>query len=105
MDPAEFHQAFGADVPAGTADLMAVTQRPGTRTALNERSGELAWKAIPSWAPVGTNDRIIPPKLQVCMAKRAHARIETVRSSHAVTVSHPDAVPPARQPAHHHEVG
>ncbi|MGW1544452.1 alpha/beta fold hydrolase [Streptomyces sp. NPDC002309] len=92
IDQTKFHQAFGADVPARTAGLMAVTQRPGTGTALNEPSGEPAWKSIPSWALVGTNDRIIPLKLQVYMAERARAHIEKVHSSHAVTVSHPDAV-------------
>ncbi|MDX3073473.1 alpha/beta hydrolase [Streptomyces sp. MI02-7b] len=71
---------------------MSVTQRPGSGTAPNESSGEPAWKTVPSWALVGTNDRIIPQKLQVSMAERAHAHIEKVRSSHAVTVSHPEAV-------------
>lgn len=92
IDQSKFHQAFAADVPARTADLMAVTQRPATGTALNEPSGEPAWKTIPSWALVGTNDQIIPPKLQVYMAGRAHAHVEKIESSHAVTVSHPDAV-------------
>ncbi|GGT24233.1 alpha/beta fold hydrolase [Streptomyces chromofuscus] len=92
IDQSKFHQAFGADVPAKTAGLMAVTQRPGTGTALNEPSGEPAWKAIPSWALVGTNDKIIPRELQVYMAERANAHIKEIDSSHAVTVSHPDAV-------------
>ncbi|MFJ4467092.1 alpha/beta fold hydrolase [Streptomyces sp. NPDC089424] len=92
IDQSKFHKAFGADVPASTAGLMAVTQRPGTGTALNEPSGEPAWKTIPSWAVVGTNDRIIPRELQLYMAKRADARITEVKSSHAVSVSQPDAV-------------
>ncbi|MGW1887695.1 alpha/beta fold hydrolase [Streptomyces sp. NPDC001970] len=92
IDQSKFHQAFGADVPRNTADLMAVAQRPGTGTALNEPSGEPAWKTIPSWALVGSKDKIIPRELQVYMAKRAKAHIEEIRSSHAVTVSHPDAV-------------
>ncbi|MFD7438184.1 alpha/beta fold hydrolase [Streptomyces sp. NPDC059861] len=92
IDQSKFHKAFGADVPASTAALMAVTQRPGTGTALNEPSGEPAWKTIPSWALVGTNDQIIPRKLQLYMAKRANAHIKEIRSSHAVSVSHPDAV-------------
>ncbi|MGW1364860.1 alpha/beta fold hydrolase [Streptomyces chartreusis] len=92
IDQSKFRQAFGADVPANTAGLMAVTQRPGTGTALNEPSGEPAWKTIPSWALVGTNDRIIPRELQIHMAKRAGAHIEEIQSSHAVSVSHPDAV-------------
>ncbi|MFI9611287.1 alpha/beta fold hydrolase [Streptomyces sp. NPDC052023] len=92
IDQSKFHKAFGADVPASTAGVMAVTQRPGTATALNEPSGEPAWKTIPSWAVVGTNDRIIPRELQVYMAKRAKAQISEIPSSHAVSVSHPDAV-------------
>ncbi|WP_328884148.1 alpha/beta fold hydrolase [Streptomyces sp. NBC_00299] len=92
IDQSKFRQAFGADVPANTAGLMAVTQRPGTGTALNGPSGEPAWKTIPSWALVGTNDRIIPRDLQIHMAKRANAHIEEIQSSHAVSVSHPDAV-------------
>ncbi|MFD7233489.1 alpha/beta fold hydrolase [Streptomyces sp. NPDC059881] len=92
IDQSKFHHAFGADVPARTAALMAVTQRPGTGTALNEPSGEPAWKTIPSWALVGTNDRIIPREAQVYMAERAKAHVEEVRSSHAVSVSRPDAV-------------
>ncbi|MEU6705450.1 alpha/beta fold hydrolase [Streptomyces wuyuanensis] len=92
IDQSKFHKAFAADVPAKTADLMAVAQRPGTGTALNEPSGEPAWKTIPSWALVGSNDQIIPRKAQLYMAKRANAQIEEIRSSHAVSVSHPDAV-------------
>lgn len=92
IDQSKFHQAFGADVSANTARMMAVTQRPGAGTALNEPSGEPAWKTVPSWALVGSNDRIIPRELQVFMAERANAHIEEIRSSHAVTVSHPDAV-------------
>ncbi|MFF5477633.1 alpha/beta fold hydrolase [Streptomyces sp. NPDC012935] len=92
IDQSRFHQVFGADVPADTAALMAVTQRPGTGTALNEPSGEPAWKTIPSWALVGSNDRIIPRDAQVFMAERAHAHMKEIESSHAVSVSHPDAV-------------
>ena len=92
IDQSKFREAFGADVPAEKAGLMAVTQRPGTGTALNEPSGEPAWKTIPSWALVGTNDRIIPREAQVFMAERAGAHIKEIKSSHAVSVSHPQAV-------------
>jgi pimeloyl-ACP methyl ester carboxylesterase len=92
IDRAKFPQVFGADVPEDTAELMAVTQRPGTGTALNEPAGEPAWKTIPTWALVGTNDKIIPRDAQVYMAKRAHAQLKEIDSSHAVSVSHPGAV-------------
>jgi pimeloyl-ACP methyl ester carboxylesterase len=92
IDQSKFHRQFAADVPASIADTMAVTQRPATGTALNEGASEPAWKTIPSWDLVATNDQIIPWKLQSYMAKRANAHTTEVKSSHAVTVSHPGAV-------------
>ena len=38
------------------------------------------------------DDKAIAPAGQMFMAERAQAHIETVRSSHAVMVSHPGAV-------------
>lgn len=83
---------FAADVARSTADLMAVAQRPVTNSALEEASGEPAWKTIPSWALVATEDLNIPAKTQRFMAERAGARTEEVRASHAVGVSQPDDV-------------
>lgn len=45
-----------------------------------------------SWTLITSEDKAIAPDLQRFMAGRAHARTTEVRSSHAVTVSHPDAV-------------
>jgi pimeloyl-ACP methyl ester carboxylesterase len=71
---------------------MAATQRPLSFTADTEPSGAPAWKTIPSWDLITLNDKAIPPAGQRFMAQRAHAHIATVRSSHAVMVSHPRAV-------------
>ncbi len=71
---------------------MAVSQRPVTNAALHDGAGEPAWKTIPSWALVATQDRNIPPQAQRFMAERAHAHTVEVRSSHAVSVSHPGDV-------------
>ncbi|MEU1616651.1 alpha/beta hydrolase [Streptomyces sp. NPDC005722] len=89
IDQAKFHHQFAADVPAHTAEVMAATQRPVSGAALNEPSGEPAWKTIPSWTLVASKDLNIPRELQVFMAKRAKSHVEEVRSSHAVSVSHP----------------
>ncbi|MFI0539632.1 alpha/beta fold hydrolase [Streptomyces sp. WSLK1-3] len=89
IEPNKFHQQFAADVPRNTTDLMAVTQRPITHAALADDASEPGWKNIPSWAVVATQDRNIPAQAQVFMARRAHAHITRVRSSHAVSVSHP----------------
>ncbi len=51
-----------------------------------------AWRSIPSWYLLGTEDRAIPPAGQRFMAERAKAQIEEVAASHASMVSQPDAV-------------
>jgi len=92
IDQAGFHRQFAADVPRNTADLMAVTQRPVTASALAEGASEPAWQTVPSWALAATEDLDIPVRTQIFMAERAGSHITEVRASHAVSVSHPDAV-------------
>jgi pimeloyl-ACP methyl ester carboxylesterase len=96
--PDSFNDVFCQDVPAPQAALMATTQRPATQEALTEPSGDHPlWKDVPSWFVIGEEDRVIPAALQHYMAKRAGARrtLEIPGASHAITVSHPEAV--ARQ--------
>ncbi|CAM5446179.1 alpha/beta hydrolase [Streptomyces spiroverticillatus] len=88
----KFHHQFAADVHRATTDLMAVTQRPITDTALAGEAAEPAWKTIPSWVLVATQDRNIPPAAQEFMAQRAHAHTSKARASHAVSVSQPGKV-------------
>ena len=94
IQPEKFHQQFIADVPAGRAALDAATQRPLNTTALNEGSGEPAWKTVPSWFVYPELDRNIPAAAHRFMAGRAGARaaVELPGASHAIAVSQPDAV-------------
>ena len=46
---------------------------------------------MPTWAVVGTEDRVIPPDTQRHMAERAGATISEVAGSHVSMVSHPRA--------------
>ena len=46
---------------------------------------------MPTWAVVGTEDRVIPPDTQRHMAERAGATISEVAGSHVSMVSHPQA--------------
>jgi pimeloyl-ACP methyl ester carboxylesterase len=90
-----FHDVFCQDIPASQAARMAVTQRPATQEALTEPSGDRPlWKDVPSWFLIGEDDHIIPAALQHYMAKRAgaHRTVEIPGASHAITVSHPQAV-------------
>ena len=50
-------------------------------------SGSPAWKTIPSWAVVGSGDRVIPPAELTFMAKRAGARITDVDAGHLSLIS------------------
>ena len=54
---------------------MQAEQRPFSVAAFTEPSGDPAWKTIPSWYLVATNDHAIPPKTQRFMARRAGAHI------------------------------
>jgi pimeloyl-ACP methyl ester carboxylesterase len=90
-----FHEQFCADVPAPQAARMAATQRPATQEALTEPSGERPlWREVPSRFVIGEEDRNIPAALQHYMAKRAgaHSTVEIPGASHAISVSHPQAV-------------
>ncbi len=91
-----FHQQFAADVPAGTAALMAATQRPVTGAALTTGlpTSTPAWQTIPSWFVFGSDDRNIPAELIRYMAERAGSRgtHEVAGASHALSVSCPDEV-------------
>jgi pimeloyl-ACP methyl ester carboxylesterase len=90
--PSVFRRVFAHDVPPNTAAVMAATQRPFDIAILEELSGPPAWKTIPSWYLVATEDRAIPPATQRFMANRAGATIAEVRSSHVPMVSRPSAV-------------
>jgi pimeloyl-ACP methyl ester carboxylesterase len=92
ITPSVFHRVFAHDVPPNTAAVMAATQRPFDIAILEELSGPPAWKTIPSWYLVATEDRAIPPATQRFMANRAGATIAEVRSSHVPMVSRPSAV-------------
>ena len=86
-----FRPAFAGDVPRRIADQMQATQRPFSEAAFESLSGEPAWKTIPSWYLVATQDKAIPPATQRFMAQRAGATTVEVRSSHVPMISEPDA--------------
>jgi pimeloyl-ACP methyl ester carboxylesterase len=94
IDKGKFQQQFAHDVPIAEAALMAAGQRPITENALKEKSGEPAWKKLPSWFIYGDGDRNIPAKALGFMAERASSRRTVVikDASHVVMVSHPREV-------------
>jgi pimeloyl-ACP methyl ester carboxylesterase len=91
LKPSTVHDSFAQDLPEADRWLIVSSQRPITLGANSTPSGPAAWKSIPSWAVVGTEDRVIPPATQRSMAARAGATVTEVAASHVSMVSHPQA--------------
>jgi pimeloyl-ACP methyl ester carboxylesterase len=84
--------ALANDMSSKEAAVIAATQRPIAANALAEKSTAPAWKKIPSWDVIGTEDHIIPPPLQEFMAQRAGSKVTEVKGSHLTLITHPKAV-------------
>ena len=91
LDTGQFPAAFAGDVDPDTSRVMAATQRPWSGAAFGEASGPPAWKTVPSWYLLCTDDRTIPAGIQRVMAERANSRIQEIPASHASMVSQPEA--------------
>ena len=90
--PKYYGAVFASDVPAEISAVMAVTQRPLTGSALNEKAPSAqGWKTIPSWYVVGDADLVIPADIQLMMAQRAKSHITHVQGSHPSMIQHPEA--------------
>jgi pimeloyl-ACP methyl ester carboxylesterase len=93
LDPSKFRDRFAADVPQRIADDLAATQRPLSTAAFTSMlTVEPAWKTIPSWYLVAKQDQTMAPELERLQAHRMHAHTSEIDSSHAVYISHPNAV-------------
>ena len=90
LKPETVHTAFAQDLSEADRWLIVATQRPASLVANVTPSGAPAWKSIPSWAVLGTEDLVIPIGTQRSMAERAEATITEVDGSHVSMVSHPD---------------
>lgn len=92
IDPAQFHQAFAADLPALHAAVLAAGQRPVSRRAFIEPTTAPAWKTLPTWAVVATGDKAAGTDVLRTMAKRAGATVTEAEGSHVIMISKPDVV-------------
>jgi pimeloyl-ACP methyl ester carboxylesterase len=89
LKPDTVHNSFAQDLPEADRRLIVESQRPITLSANTTPSVTAAWKTLPSWTVVGTEDRVIPPATQRSMAERAGAKITDVAGSHVSMVSNP----------------
>ncbi len=92
IDRAKFAETFAADVPEKERNVMAATQKPVAGAILGERFEAPAWKELPTWYLVATQDNAIHPELQRFFAKRMNAVTSEVTASHVPIVSRPEVV-------------
>jgi pimeloyl-ACP methyl ester carboxylesterase len=92
IDQGMFHELFCADLPAEQAAIMAVSQRPGADVGFGEPVPAAAWKSLPSWFAVATQDQTIGVDALRFFAERMGAVTTEIDASHVVFISQPDAI-------------
>ena len=73
INRAKFHDVFAKDVSPAEARIMAATQKPIFGAIFETPITVAAWKTIPSWYLVASEDHAINPDLERFMAKRIGA--------------------------------
>jgi pimeloyl-ACP methyl ester carboxylesterase len=89
-----FPGCFANGLPASEGAALAAEQEPVAASALNETLNVApAWQTIPSWAVVGTADKVIPPAELLAMAQRAGSHVIKINGApHLSMISNPGAV-------------
>jgi pimeloyl-ACP methyl ester carboxylesterase len=92
IDRAKFHDVFCKDVPGAEARIMAATQKPVNGSVFGAIATNAAWKNVPSWYIVCSEDQAINPETERFLAKRMNAKTTEIKSSHVPFLSHPKDV-------------
>jgi pimeloyl-ACP methyl ester carboxylesterase len=81
---------FAPDLTPEQQTTITATQGPiSAPNGLGAKVSQVAWRNLPSWFVVSSNDRVIAPALEVTMAKRMNATTVTLASGHLAMLSHP----------------
>jgi pimeloyl-ACP methyl ester carboxylesterase len=88
----DFVGHFASDVETSRAKVMCAVQQALSMSTFEDVMGVPAWKSLPSWYLVATNDEAIPPDAERMFAQRMGANTIEVPSSHLAMVSHPAEV-------------
>jgi len=88
----DFTNHFAADVDPVTSEVMFAVQQPLASNTFSDAMGVPAWRSLPSWYLIATEDQAIPPPAQQMFAQRMGATTIDVPSSHVAMVSHPKDV-------------
>ena len=92
LNPELFRDNFAQDVTPAEAEIMAIAQKPFNQSEITAKSGPPAWKQLPTWYQVSSDDKMIPPDTERMFAKRMNATTISLPASHSSYVSHPNEV-------------
>jgi len=102
IDAAKYPEVFANGLPLPQARAFATEQKPIAGSALGEPlTVAPAWKTVPSWYVVGTQDRAINPELERFMAKRMNAHVTELPAGHLVFISRAEDVARVIESASH----
>ena len=85
----DFVNHFAADLDPVRARVMYAVQQPLAGSTFTDVMGVPAWKSLPSWYLVATQDQAIPPDAERLFASRMGATTVEVPAGHLAMVSHP----------------
>ncbi len=83
---------FAPDLSSAEINVLTTKQAPIALKNFDDHIKVAAWRTKPSWFIRPEQDRMLDPDAQAMMAKRARAKLTSVRSSHVVMLSHPKEV-------------
>jgi pimeloyl-ACP methyl ester carboxylesterase len=88
----DFVKHFASGVDPVQAKVLHAVQQPLAGSTFTDVMGVPAWKSLPCWYLVATQDQAIPPDAERMFASRMSATTIEVPSGHLAMVSHPAEV-------------
>ncbi|GAA5196428.1 alpha/beta hydrolase [Rugosimonospora acidiphila] len=86
----EFVRHFASGIDSARGKVLHAAQQPFASAIFSEAMGAPAWRSLPSWYLVATQDEALPPDAQRRFATRMGATVAEVPAGHLAIVSHPD---------------
>ncbi len=89
FERAGFSHYLAHDLPLIHANVLAAVDAPIHQDALEETIDQPAWRDLPAWYVLTTQDRIVLPAIQHRMASRMRAEVREICASHVPFLSRP----------------
>lgn len=92
IKPGAFAAGFAADASEADASFLRDSQVPINMSVFGTKLNHAAWRTLPSWAVIATDDKAFDQRMLQDMAKRIGAKVTNVAASHAVYATQPKVV-------------